>query len=95
MDVGKVVVGGLVADFDVDFFLGVGVIGNLVVFAACKTGFLEQIAREDMVDVAQVADQLAYRNVLGEQAGVVGTHLRSHEHPEVGPTGAGGFQLLH
>ena len=95
LDVGEVGARGLVAYLDVDLFLHVGIVGDLVVLALSEPDFFEQVAREDMVDVAKMVHQLAHRDVLGKEAGVVGANLSGHEHPEVGAAGAGGFQLLH
>src|SRR6185436_4093664 len=71
------------ADTDVDFRLRVYVVGNLVVAPASVPMLFQVVARENMMNVAPVRDQVAYTDLLGEKSAVVCMHLGCQEDVEV------------
>ena len=64
-DIGKINRRFAIADLDVGFGLGVGEVGDLIVFSAGQPMFLEEVAWEDVVNVTPVEDDVGHSDIFG------------------------------
>ena len=93
-DLGEVFLGCFVADGDVDLALADDEVGDLVVAAAAQALALQVFAREDMVLVASVEQQIAHGDVGGEKTFVAEPGLGGLVGDEVGALCRGGVHQL-
>ena len=72
-----------ISDGDVDLRLGDCVVGDLIVSAPAQALFLKMITREDVMHIAAVQNEIANRDVPGEEPPVVQLRLGGLENEEV------------
>src|SRR3972149_3042113 len=85
---------GLIADGDVDFRLGQGVVGDLIIAALAQPLPFEMILWVKVMHVAFVQDEIANSDVTGKEAFVTELHLGGLKDAEIWTGRAGGIHLL-